>query len=126
MADLSQYNEQILTLLIYTTLIAIIIITVFLTKLLIDLSNLARSSQSIVTIVKHELEPTLRELKRALININSVTHGADDINNTINSGINILSSSTTGLLNKTRVIASSLRQGITAGLRVFLEERKAK
>ena len=97
MIDLSQNTEQLLTLLIWTTMIVLIIITVFLIKLLIDMSNLVRSSQNIITIVKHEIEPTLRELKRALININSITNGSGDINKTISSSINILSSSTTGI-----------------------------
>ena len=114
--------------LLYVSIFAILIITFFLVKLLMDLSSLIKSMQSLSGIIKHELEPTIREFKRALININSITNNADlqvnNINKTLASGLNILSGSTSGVFNKARVITSSLKQGLLTGLQVFIESRK--
>ena len=120
--------QEPLMFLLYVSIFAILIITFFLVKLLMDLSSLTKSLQSLSAIVKHELEPTIREFKRALININSITNNADlqvnNINKTLTSGLSILSGSTSGIINKAKVITSSLKQGILTGLQVFIDSRK--
>lgn len=71
---------------------------IFLVKLLADLSSLVKSIQSMIGIVKHELEPTIREFKRALVNINSIATNSETGNvvKSLSSGINALSGSTSG------------------------------
>ena len=120
--------QQPLMFLLYMSIFAVLIITFFLVKLLMDLLSLVKSMQSLSGIVKHELKPTIREFKRALININSITNNADlqvnNINKTLSSGLGILSGSTSGIISKAKIITSSLKQGILTGLQVFIESRK--
>jgi len=59
--------EQALIVLTYTTIIMLVIISAFLVKLLVDFSNLIKSKHDLVLLLNHELEPTLKELKKPLI-----------------------------------------------------------
>jgi len=128
--SLSLNIQQPLVLLIYTTTIILIIVTVFLVKLLVDLTSLAKSMQGLAGSVKHELEPTIKELKRALININSVTSSADfqvnNINNRLNKGLDIISTSTKGIFGRARILTSSLKNGISVALQTLVQEKKVK
>jgi len=128
--SLSLNIQQPLVLLIYTTTIILIIVTVFLVKLLLDLTNLVKSMQGLAGSVKHELEPTIKELKRALININSVTSNADmqvnNLNSTLNKGLDVINSSTKGIFSRAKILTSSLKNGISAALQTLLQEKKVK
>lgn len=95
-----------------------IILVVFLVKLIIDLMGLVNSLQGLATIMRHELEPTLKEFKKALVNINSITSNAD-LNKTINKGFDLLSTSAFGAAGKLRILATCMKQGVLAGLKVF-------
>ena len=123
MENLSTSIQQPLEFLIYSTIIMFIIITVFLVKLLADLSSLTKSLQSLTSAVRHELEPTLKEFQRALKNINSLANGADkqvnNLNKSLNLGIDVLSSSTVDILGKAKILTSALKQGLLIGLKVF-------
>lgn len=66
-----------LTFLAYATGIIFILISVFLIKLLIDMSRLTKNLDSTLDIVKVELEPTLKEIKESLQSINSFVKSAD-------------------------------------------------
>lgn len=119
--------QQPLEFLIFTTIITSILITVFLVKLLIDLSNLSKSADNFISIVKHEIEPTIKEFKKALANINAVANTADyqvtNINKSIAKGMNVLSGSTTDVFNKTRILTACVKQGILTGLKVLLSKK---
>lgn len=66
-----------LTFLAVATGIIIVVVSGFLIKLLIDLSKLTKNVDETTTIVKTEIEPTLRELNNALKSINSIAQNAD-------------------------------------------------
>ena len=62
-------------------IIAVIIVFGFLIKLIIDSIKLVQNLDETTTIVKNEIEPTIKELKKTLENLNSLTEGT---NNQIN------------------------------------------
>ncbi|MDD3013726.1 MAG: hypothetical protein PHC34_08505 [Candidatus Gastranaerophilales bacterium] len=124
MEGLTFINQQLLSFLITETIIILIIITILLVKLLVDLSNLAKSVQNLTGIIKLELEPTLKEFRRTLLNINSIASSADSQVVNLNRSINVISDSTSKLYSKAKVLTSSLKQGLLTGLKVFLEQRK--
>lgn len=66
-----------LTFLAVATGIIIVVVSGFLIKLLIDLSKLTKNIDETTTVVKTEIEPTLRELNNALKSINSIAQNAD-------------------------------------------------
>ena len=66
-----------LTFLVYTTGIVLILVSVFLIKLLIDLSRFTKNLDSTLDMVKTELEPTIQEIKASLKSINAFVKSAD-------------------------------------------------
>jgi len=66
-----------LTFLAYATGGILIVVGGFLINLLIDLSKLTKNVDATTTIVKTEIEPTLKELNKALQSINSIAQNAD-------------------------------------------------
>ena len=58
-------------------IIAIIIVLGFLLKLIIDSIKLVQNIDETTTIVKTEIEPTIKELNKTLENLNSLTEGAN-------------------------------------------------
>lgn len=66
----------------YTTVFFLAVIGFFLAKFLMNLSKLAQISQEILILAKYELEPTLREIRKSLENINTMAAGtANGLNN---------------------------------------------
>lgn len=66
-----------LTFLAVATGIIFIVVAGFLVKLLIDLSKLTKNVDETTTIIKSEIEPTMKELHKALHSINSIAENAD-------------------------------------------------
>ena len=58
-------------------IIAVIVVLGFLIKLIIDSIKLVQNLDETTTIIKNEVEPTLKELVKTLENLNSLTSGAD-------------------------------------------------
>ena len=126
MEGLTFINQQLLGFLIIETIIILIIVSILLVKLLVDLSNLAKSVQNLAGIIKLELEPTLKEFRRTLLNINSIASSADSQVVNLNRSIDVISNSTSKIYNKAKIITSSLKQGVLTGLKVFMSQRKSK
>ena len=59
-------------------IVAIIIVLGFLIKLIIDSIKLVQNLNETTTIVKNEVEPTLKELNKTLENLNSLTNGTSN------------------------------------------------
>lgn len=66
-----------ITFLAVATGIMLIIVGGFLVKLSIDLSKLTKNINETTSIVKSEIEPTLKEFNNALKSINSIAQNAD-------------------------------------------------
>lgn len=105
--------------LIFTTIIVGVIVSVFLIKLLVDLSRLTTNIDETTTIVKQEIEPTLQELKSTLNGLNSIAKNADqqvDVIKKILSGLVGASGiAFCGLKN----ISGGFLKGILAGVKLF-------
>ena len=69
--------NQGLTFLACSTGVILIIVSIFVIRLLVDLSKLTKNVDETTTIVKTEIEPTLKELNIALQKINSIAQSAD-------------------------------------------------
>ena len=126
MEGLTFINQQLLSFLITETIIILIIVSILLVKLLVDLSNLAKAVQNLTGIIKLELEPTLKEFRKTLLNINSIASTADSQVVNLNRSIDVISNSTSKIFNKAKIISASIKQGIWTSLKVFMEQRKSK
>jgi uncharacterized protein YoxC len=118
--------QQALTVFLYVASVTFLIITIFVIKLCIDLSSLAKSMQNLIVVIKHDLGPTMKEFKRALVNINTIADSTGTqfkgLNSAINGGLNVLSNSTKDLSDRARLVVASIRQGFYAGLKAFLKK----
>ena len=110
------------TILFITLIILVIILCVagvFLIKLLMDVSRLIINIDEAATLVKHELEPTLSELKGTLQKINSL---AGATNTQVENIKNILSK-VVGVpllfLEQVRSMSGGFFKGLTAGFNMF-------
>ena len=68
---------QGLTFLVCATGAMLILVGGFLINLIINLSKLTKNVDETTTIVKAEIEPTLKELNKALTSINAIAQNAD-------------------------------------------------
>ena len=76
MENTQLYNG--LTFLSYATGIIVILVGVMLAKVLFDLSRLTRNVDETTTIVKTELEPTLKNINKSVEIVSSIVIKADE------------------------------------------------
>ena len=69
--------SQTLEVVLIVLILWVIIVLGFLLKLIIDSIKLVQNLDETTTMVKQEVEPTLKELSKTLENLNSITQGAD-------------------------------------------------
>ena len=103
-------------------IVAVIIVLGFLIKLIIDSIKLVQNLDETTSIVKNEIEPTIKELKKTLENLNSLTDGT---NNQINQIRKIL----TGLLGVgsfalggVKNITGGFFKGVMEGIKFFTKK----
>jgi uncharacterized protein YoxC len=70
--------ELSLVLLIFVLIAAIIVVSVYLVRLLIDLNVLTKNVNETTNIVKNDIEPILDELQKTLSSINTMVKDTDD------------------------------------------------
>ena len=111
--------EVSLMFLIFTTIILGVVITVFLVKFIIDLSKLTTNLDEVTTVVKQEIEPTLKELKETLNNINSIAKSADKqmdfVKKALSAALGAGGIAFCGIKN----ISGGFFKGLSAGLKLF-------
>lgn|SRR5574344_509172 len=108
--------NQGLTFLAVASGFIILIVGGFLTKLLIDLSKLTKNLNETTSIVKSEIEPTLREFNSAMKNVNSIVKNANSkVDNLAKILENVMG---VGTLAVTR--AKNFSGGLVKGLTKFL------
>ena len=101
----------------------LVVISAFFVKLLVDCSSLMRTAHELTLLLNHELEPTLKELKKALDNINTVAETADKQVNAMKTAFNGAVNSATDALIKAKGLSLSFFDGIVTGLKLFRKSR---
>jgi predicted PurR-regulated permease PerM len=114
--------------LIFTAIVLVIILLAFLIKLVIDLSGLLKSLDNFVRVTQTELEPTIKEIKVTLENINnislSITNQVNSLNIGVKKGVNNIKDVSAVLAGKTRVFGSLLKDGIITGLHYLISSKR--
>lgn len=123
MSTLTPAAQFGLTFLIFTTSILVIVLASFLIKLLIDLSKLINNLDETTTVVKTQLEPTLKELQGTLQSLNSLADSADKQVVNVKKVLSAIMSTGNGLLSKMKLLSGSFANGILAGLKVFTRKK---
>ena len=103
-------------------IIAVIIVLGFLLKLIIDSIKLVQNLDETTTIVKNEIEPTIKELNKTLENLNSLTEGADHqivlVRKLLSSILGIGSFALGGMKN----ITGGFFKGVMEGIKFFTQK----
>lgn len=111
--------EIYITVFITVAVVLMIICGVFLIKLMIELSKLTNSLNDIATVVKSDLEPTIKEVQTALKSINSIVHEADkkvsDFSGIATKVLGAASLAVTGV----KGLTGSFWKGLSAGMSMF-------
>ncbi|MDD3149743.1 MAG: hypothetical protein PHV68_02820 [Candidatus Gastranaerophilales bacterium] len=118
--------EFALTFWVYTTIIISIIIAVFLIKFLVEASNLTKSLNEISTIIKHELEPVLIDLRTLIESVSSVVSSADKQVSKFSEIVKSIVNPSSIFVNKAKDATKGLLRGVITGLRVFLKSNRRK
>lgn len=108
-----------LIILIWVVIVAVITVVIFLTKLLLDLSALAKSVTKGSEMLQDELEPTLKELNEAASSLKKVTGIAKEQVEGIQKAIQNITNVTSAVGGKIHGLFGGLINGVQAGLKLF-------
>jgi len=126
--SLTQSIHQPLEFLIYTSVILLIITGVFLIKLLIDLSGLAKSCDNFVQATQGELEPVIKELKTTLVNINqissNVTNQVNNMNVGIKKGAKIVLETSAVIADRAKDIGKIIGKNLLSGFYLLISHKR--
>ncbi len=108
-----------LIILIWVSVVSIILITIFLIKLLYDLSDLTKSMTKGSEMLQNEIEPTLKELNEAVASLNKVSGIAKEHVERIQKTIHNITNGMSAVGGKIQGLFSGLSNGIQFGLKLF-------
>ena len=69
--------EQGLIILVFTSIVVLVILTIFAVKVLINTAKLTENLNKTTDVLNNELEPTIKELNQVLTNVNKIANSAD-------------------------------------------------
>lgn len=105
-----------LTFLAITTGIILVVVGGFLTKLLIDLSKLAKNLNDTTEIVKVEIKPTLDEINNTIKSINSIAQNADKQVDSLSKFFESVVGLSTVAYTRAKKLSGGLVKGLVQGL----------
>ena len=108
-----------LNILLITTIICLIVLTVFVIKLIISITRLSDNANVIASSVQKEIEPTLKELQEAAKSINSIANTADEKFAGVKSGISSVVGAGSILGGKLKSFSKGILKGIAFGLNLL-------
>lgn len=116
---MSQTLETYFGIFLSVSAVLLIIISVFLIKWLIELSKLTSNITDITTVIKSDLEPTVKELQITLKSINSIMKAADkNVANFKGLAAKILGAGSIALTGL-KGLTGSFGKGMAAGFKFF-------
>ncbi len=107
------------SILMFTTVVCLVVLTVFVCKLVISVTKLSDNANIIATSVQQEIEPTLKELKEAAKSINSIANSADEKFTNSKANIASLIGLSTCLGGKIKGFTQGILKGVSFGLGLF-------
>ena len=103
-------------------IIAVIVVLGFLLKLIIDSIKLVQNLDETTTIIKNEVEPTLKELVKTLENLNSLTQSANNQLSKVRKLISGLLGLGSVTLGGVKNIAGGFLKGVIEGIKFFTQK----
>lgn len=107
------------SILMFTTVVCLVVLTVFVCKLVISVTKLSENANVIATSVQQEIEPTLKELKEAAKSINSIANSADEKFQNTKANFATLIGLTSCVGGKIKSFSQGILKGISFGMGLF-------
>lgn len=106
---------------IFITILSVIFImlSVFVIKLFIELSQLINNFNDITTVIKSDLEPTIKELQQSLKNINAIITSANKNVSDLKSIVMKITGAGAFALTSIKGITGGFFQGLKTGMKIF-------
>lgn len=111
--------SQTLEIALLFLIVAIIIVLGFLIKLIIDSIKLVQNLDETTTIVKTEIEPTIKELNKTLENLNSLTNNTNTKINQIRKILSGVLGVGSFALGGMKNITGGFFKGVSEGIKFF-------
>ncbi len=116
---MSQTLEIYLSIFITVSAVLLIIVSVFVIRLMSELSKLTTNLTDITTVIKSDIEPTMAELKTTLQSLNSIVKQADqkvsDFRGLATKLLGLGSVTFSGL----KGLTGGFAKGVAAGMSIF-------
>lgn len=113
------------SILMFTTVVCLIVLTIFIVKLIISVTKLTDNTNTIASSIQKEIEPTLKELKEAAKSINSIANSADTKFQNAKIGAASLIGLSACLGGKLKEFSKGIMKGVAFGMNLFKnKERK--
>lgn len=112
---------QSLTFLIWTSVVLLVILSVFLGKFLFDLAKLTRTINETTTVIKDELTPTLKNVNQSVETVNRIIKETDEQLNKFRKLSDKVTEIGVSALSKTFDITKYISKGIASGFGLFLK-----
>ena len=103
-------------------IIAVIVVLGFLLKLIIDSTKLVQNLDETTTMIKNEVEPTLKELVKTLENLNSLADGTDKQLSKLRKLLSSLLGFGSVTLGGVKNIAGGFFKGFIEGIKFFTQK----
>lgn len=116
---MDQTLEIYICIFITVTVVLLIIVSVFFVKLIIELSRLTNNLNDITTVIKSDIEPTIKEMKTTLQSINSIIRVTDkNVSNFGSLASKVLGAGSVAI-SGIKGLTGSFWKGLSAGMNMF-------
>lgn len=119
---MSPILEQGLIILVFTTIVVLIILTIFAVRVLINTFKLTKNLDKTAEILNNELEPTIRELNQVLTNVNKIADSADTQMNNAKQVLTKILGTAGVALGGLKAFSGSFFKGFTSALNLFIKK----
>ncbi len=114
-----ELQQIMVNILIGVSIIFLICIGIYLTRLLIELRKLAQTAIKATETLQSEVEPTLKELRQASDSINSIVSGVNNKFSTLDTALKTAANATSTVGRKIGGLLGGFLSGITTGIKLF-------
>ena len=116
---MTQVIALALLLLIFVVITAVIVLTVYIVKLIIDLNKLTNNLNDVAIMVKRDVQPIIKDVQVTLNKLNELAQAADNQMSTLKKIIATIVGFSTLTIGSMKNISSSFIKGLMSGFKMF-------
>ncbi len=114
--------EQGLIILVFTTIVVLVVLTIFVVRVLINMFKLTESLDKTTEIINTEIEPTIKELNQVLNNVNKLAESADTQMTNAKQGLAKILGVAGIALGGLKSFSGSFLKGFSSAMKLFIKK----